>query len=134
MTRRNFRAVRPATLASLALLAVLAAPAVVLAGDAAKGKTIYELNCSSCHGPTGKADGPVGQALSPPPRNFAAGEFKFDADKSGKPGEDADLVLVTKNGAMAYGGSPLMAGWPTLSDEDVDHVIAYIRSLAEQAK
>ncbi len=117
----------------LVLLAVFAlmVPHTAFAGDVVKGKSVYELNCSSCHGATGKADGPVGQALNPSPRDFAAAEFKFDADKNGTKGEDADLVLVTKNGAMTYGGSPLMAGWPTLSEEDVTNVVAYIRSLAE---
>ena len=32
-------------------------------------------------------------------------------------------------GALAFGGSPLMAGWPTLTDEQVADVIAFIRSL-----
>jgi mono/diheme cytochrome c family protein len=101
------------------------------AGDPAAGKKVYDVNCASCHGPDGKADGPLGQALKPPPRNFAAGEFKFDADKSGTPGEDADLTLVIQKGALNFGGSPLMAAWPTLDDAQIADVIAYIRSLKE---
>lgn len=101
------------------------------AGDVAAGKAVYDVNCSSCHGPTGKGDGPVGAVLNPKPRDFSAGSFKFDADKNGKPGEDADLKLVIQKGAAAFGGSPLMAPWPTLSDDDVANVIAYIRSLKQ---
>jgi mono/diheme cytochrome c family protein len=115
-------------LAALAMTS-MCLPGSVLAADAAAGKTVYEANCASCHGTSGKGDGPVGAALSPPPRDFTVGDFKFDADGDGKPGTDADLKAVIQNGAMKYGGSALMAPWPTLSDAQVDDIIAHIRSL-----
>lgn len=108
-----------------------AIPGSALAGDAAAGKTLFEANCASCHGTSGKGDGPVGAALNPPPRDFTVGDFKFDANGDGTPGEDADLTLVIQKGAMAYGGSALMAPWPTLTDEQVTDVIAYIRTLKQ---
>ncbi len=43
----------------IAMLAMVL-PAAAWAGDAAAGKTTFEANCSSCHGLTGKGDGPVG--------------------------------------------------------------------------
>ena len=98
------------------------------AGDAAKGKVLFETNCASCHGTSGKGDGPVGAALQPPPRDFTKAEFKFDANKDGKPGEDADLMLVITNGAAAYGGSPLMAPWGHLPEQDRLDLIAYVRT------
>lgn len=119
------------TLAFAGALALWLPAAGASAGDAAAGKKIYETNCISCHGPAGKGDGPVGAALTPRPRDFSKAEFKFDTDKDGKPGSDADLVLVIKNGAGAYGGSPLMAPWPTLAEADVQNVIAYIRTLKQ---
>jgi mono/diheme cytochrome c family protein len=123
--------VRPLTTCSIAALAALFLFAGIGgAGDTDAGKVAYEMNCSSCHGLTGKGDGPVAAALNPKPRDFSTGEFKLDANKSGSPGEDEDLKLVIQNGAMSYGGSPLMAGWPTLDDAQTDQVIAYIRSLA----
>jgi mono/diheme cytochrome c family protein len=111
--------------------ALLTAPTAALAGDAAAGKAVYDANCSSCHGLTGKGDGPVGAALNPKPRDFSQGEFKFDTDKDGKAGTEADLTNVIKNGAAAYGGSALMAPWAALSDEDVANLIAYIHSLKQ---
>jgi len=112
-----------------ALLALGFATAAKAAGDPAKGKVIFTTNCSSCHGESGKGDGPVGAALNPHPRDFTKAEFKFDAAKDGKPGSDAALTNVIKNGAAAYGGSPLMAPWGgTLSDADIQNVIAYIRT------
>ena len=123
----KLRHLAEAQLAS-ALLAPLAASA---AGNAAAGKALYTTNCESCHGPTGKGDGPVGKSLNPPPRDYTKGEFKFDTDKDGKTGTDADLAAVIKNGAMKFGGSPLMAPWPAFTDAQIADLIAYIRSLKQ---
>jgi len=116
-----------------AVLAIGFTTAAHAAGDAAKGKVIFTTNCASCHGDDGKGDGPVGVALNPRPRDFTKAEFKFDAAKDGKPGGDAALTNVIKNGAGAYGGSPLMAPWGgTLSDAQIQDVIAYIRTFHKQ--
>ena len=112
-------------------IASLALAGSAWAADPAAGKALVEANCASCHGESGKGDGPVGAALNPPPRDFTVGEFKFDANGNGTPGEDEDIVLVIQKGAMAYGGSALMAPWPTLSDDQVVDVVAYIRSLKQ---
>ena len=115
---------------TLAALAAFVIPSAALA-DAAAGKAPYDTNCMSCHGPTGKGDGPVGSVLNPPPRDFSKGDFKFDTDGDGKPGTDADLVNVIKKGASAYGGSALMAPWPALSDGEITNIVAFIRSLKQ---
>ena len=112
------------------ILALACLPATAFA-DAAAGKTVFDANCSSCHGVSGKGDGPVGAALNPPPRDFTVGEFKFDASGNGTPGEDEDLTLVIQKGAMAYGGSALMAPWPTLTDQQIADIILHIRSLKQ---
>ena len=111
-----------------AAFAALPAAAAHAAGDAAAGKAKFEMFCATCHGTSGKGDGPAAPA-DPKPRDFTKAEFKYDANKDGKPGEDADLELIIKNGAAAYGGSPLMVGWgAALSDADVQNVIAYVRT------
>lgn len=112
-------------------LASAALAAGAQAGDLANGKNVYTTNCQSCHGATGKGDGPVGAALNPRPRDFSAGDFKFDTDGDGKPGTDADLQNLIKNGASKYGGSALMAPWGHLPEKDIADVIAYVRSLKE---
>jgi len=116
-----------------ALAVAIAPSAAFAAGDLAKGKETFKMICSTCHGETGKGDGPGAQGIQPSPRDFTKGEFKFDANKSGKPGEDADLKLVISKGAAEFGGSPLMTPWAgTLTDADIDNVIAVIRSLKKK--
>ncbi len=114
-------------IAGIALLAAGAAHA-----DVTGGKDLFvKTNCNSCHGMEGRGDGPVAAALTPKPRDYVVGDFKFDADKDGSPGSDADLALVIKNGAAMYGGSAMMMGNPTLTDADIDLLVAYIRSLKQ---
>jgi mono/diheme cytochrome c family protein len=120
-----------ARFASLAALAALLAPTSALAADLEKAKGLYTINCASCHGDTGKGDGPVAVAVPPPPpRDFTVGDFKYDADKDGTIGSDADLKAVIAKGAGAFGGNMMMAAWAgLLSDEDIDGLVAYIRTL-----
>ena len=117
-----------ATAAGLVLS--LAPQSARAAGDPTAGKAKFDIFCASCHGATGAGDGPVAAAANPPPRNFQKAEFKFDTDKDGKVGTDADLKNVISNGAGKYGGNQLMAPWGgTLSGADLDNVIAFVRTL-----
>ncbi len=120
------------SLAASAALILILMPFSALAADAAAGKAPYTANCASCHGDTGKGDGPVGQVLQPPPRDFSKGDFKFDTNGDGKPGTDEDLKNVIVKGAGEYGGNQMMAPWGgVLSEADVDNVVAYIRTLKQ---
>lgn len=131
MIARNF-AVRAAGLAALAGLALLLAPAPASAGDAAAGQMSFVMFCAPCHGEGGKGDGPAALALQPPPRDFTAAAFQFDTDGDGAVGTDADLKNVITQGAAAFGGSPLMAPWVTLTDAEIANLIAFIRLLKEE--
>ncbi len=43
----------------------------------AKGKTLFAVNCSSCHGIEGLGNGPAAVALNPKPRNFHEGYWRY---------------------------------------------------------
>ena len=133
MSRVWTRACGLAAVAAAALWMAPAAFAQDFTGDAAKGKEIYEGmgTCWTCHGKSGTGDGPAGAALNPAPRDFTTGEFKFDANKNGTPGEPEDLFLVIKNGAAPYGGNPSMTPWGHLGDDAIKDLVAYVLSMSK---
>ena len=49
--------------ASLLLILLVAANYATAAGDAAKGKQIYDTICVACHGPDPSKDGPLGPSI-----------------------------------------------------------------------
>jgi mono/diheme cytochrome c family protein len=88
----------------------------------AKGKAIFEGKgtCFTCHGNTGKGDGPAGGALDPTPRNFTNPEF----NKVRTPGE---MFWVVKNGSP---GTGMISYNPAMiNDDEAWEVITYTRSL-----
>jgi mono/diheme cytochrome c family protein len=88
----------------------------------AKGKAVFEGKgtCFTCHGNTGKGDGPAGAALDPAPRNFTNPEFH----KVRTPGE---MFWVIKNGSP---GTGMISYNPAMiNDEETWQVILYERSL-----
>lgn len=110
----------------LALLLVITSAVTLthaVAGDAAKGKEIYDQLCWRCHGRLGKSDGPVSSAMEPRPRDLTAQVYM------GKISDD-ELLAVIKEGGAAVGKSPaMMAFKEALSDDDIRDVIAFIRTL-----
>ncbi|GBD39020.1 hypothetical protein HRbin37_01282 [bacterium HR37] len=91
------------------------------AGDPSKGKEKFEQICASCHGPEGKGDGPAAAALEPKPRDLSDASYVSTLS-------DEHLFKVIKEGGAAVGKSPLMPAWGnTLSDGDINNVIAFIR-------
>ncbi len=98
-------------------------------GDAAKGEATFKQLCVSCHGDTGKGDGPAGAALNPKPADFT------DAKRAAA-ATDEYIYKMVKDGGQANGKSPLMVAWgPVLNDDQkVRDVAAYVRSLSKPAK
>ncbi|MFO1519796.1 MAG: cytochrome c [bacterium] len=95
------------------------------AGDVAAGKAKFDQLCATCHGMKGEGDGPASAGLNPKPRNF------HDAAVMDKKTNE-ELKKVIKNGGAANGLSPVMPAWGgTLSDQDIDNVIAYIRTFSK---
>jgi len=48
-------------------------PATVMAPNdvlLARGKKLFDANCTQCHGATGQGDGPASKGMAPPPRDF----------------------------------------------------------------
>lgn len=97
-----------------------------LAGNAeaaASGKTIFETQCASCHGPQGRGDGPAAAALNPQPANLA------DRQMLNSLSDGYLFWRVSEGGAMAPFNSAMPAWKIALSEEQRWQVISYVRLL-----
>jgi mono/diheme cytochrome c family protein len=101
----------------------------------ARGGLHYRRWCIHCHGESGAGDGAQAAQTGSYPRDYRQGIFKFVSatplssaprrGERGKPRKD-DLRRTIRNG---LDGS-IMPGFPTLTDTEVDEVIAYIAHLS----
>ena len=87
----------------------------------ARGKELYAKSCASCHGPSGKGDGPKGQDLRPKPSDLSASTVVGQSE-----GE-----LYWK---VTTGRRPMPAFRKDLTDEDRWHVVHYVRSLGSTSQ
>ena len=114
----------------VALAAVLAGGVCLAAGaakpDAAAGKAVYDCDCASCHGATGKGDGDDAAYFTTKPPNFT------DPAVLSKRSDDF-LAAVITGGGPAKGLSKDMPA-TKLSAGDVKSVVAYLRQLSGRAK
>jgi mono/diheme cytochrome c family protein len=102
---------------------MLSTALVAYAADAEQGKKLYGQFCASCHGQSGKGDGPAAAALNPKPRDHTDKEYMSKMS-------DEEMLKVIKNGGASIGRSPLMPPWgASLKDDQIQDVIAYIRML-----
>lgn len=97
---------------------------------AADAEQDFKFYCAQCHGLTGQGDGPnVTENFATDPRNFT------DAAEMEKL-SDADIKNVILDGGPSASKSELMPPWSkTLTEEEVDALVTYLRQLCEcQAK
>jgi copper transport protein len=87
----------------------------------ARGKQLYETNCAMCHGVEGQGDGELAANFFPPPVNFTAGHTTTHPD--------GDVYFWIKEGIE---GSAMPAFGKQLSDEEVWHLVNYVRRLSAQ--
>ncbi len=98
---------------------------VAVGQDAEKGKASFAQYCGSCHGATGKGDGPAGAALTPKPKDLTNPGYV-------KGLKDDYLRDLIAKGGPAVGKSPLMPPMGSaLKPDDVNNIIAFIRSLGK---
>jgi mono/diheme cytochrome c family protein len=86
----------------------------------AAGQAMFTMHCATCHGETGKGDGPLGLVLNPRPA---------DLSQHAVPGvhTDAQLYEWITNG---FPGSAMPAWKSRLSDTDRWNLVNFIRTLA----
>jgi mono/diheme cytochrome c family protein len=111
------------------LLLFLLVPALASAQakpDLKAAKAKYDQLCVTCHGASGKGDGPAAAALNPKPGNFT--DCKAMAKET-----DETLIKIIKDGSQSVGRSPLMPPWGTsLKDADILNLVAYVRGFCKK--
>jgi cytochrome c oxidase cbb3-type subunit 3 len=85
------------------------------------GREVYQARCLSCHGASGKGDGPIARGLSGPP----VGDL---TDAAWKHGDQPDQVLAIVAKGAPNTAMPPWAG--TLSARELKAVSAYVFHLA----
>ncbi len=92
-------------------------------GNIKNGKKHFKGSCSACHGLSGEGDGAAAASLTPKPKNLK------DKNYMGNLTDDY-LFNIIKYGGTSVNKSQFMPAWgSTLSDQDINDVISYIRSL-----
>jgi high-affinity iron transporter len=111
-------------LASLLAVACDAGQTRVRAEEIEQGRALYAANgCGTCHGATGRGDGPMAKTLSPPPRDFRdASAFKNGTDP-------ASVANTIATGLTRDGGQ--MQSYFHLSERERHLLARFVLSLRE---
>jgi cytochrome c oxidase cbb3-type subunit 2 len=96
----------------------------------ALGREVYAARCVGCHGEDGDGNGPAATFLSPRPRDFTLGVFKFRSTPSGSLPTDGDLYRTVTRGLR----STAMPTWHELPDRDRLAVVAFIKTFSSRFK
>jgi len=92
-----------------------------------RGHDLFNQYCASCHGESGKGDGPGGANLSIKPQDLTLGAVM-------NPLTDEFLHRIISDGPQSVGLSSLMPPFkPQLGDKQIEEIIQYVRTMAEPA-
>jgi mono/diheme cytochrome c family protein len=117
-----------------------AAPNLQLSGDAAtqteslglaaesltEGSKLFRAHCQQCHGLPGDGRGPAGLFISPYPRDFRRGVFKFTTTGEAQKPRRADLLRTIAEGLP---GTPMPA-FALRPEQDRELLARYVTYLA----
>jgi mono/diheme cytochrome c family protein len=93
---------------------VAASPASVTAG-----KKLYDAQCASCHGTSGKGDGKAGALLKPLPSDLTDVDWRHGQT-------DGEMFAIIRDGAHQTGMRAYGSRIPT---NDIWNLVNYVRSL-----
>jgi cytochrome c551/c552 len=90
--------------------------------DVSEGKKLFETRCFVCHGRDGKGDGPSANGLAEKPQDLT--------DPNWQKSNSDDLIrIVIKEGGVAIGKTGAMPPNPDFTQEQIQSLVAFVRSL-----
>jgi mono/diheme cytochrome c family protein len=121
---------RPAA-AAPANTAALANPVASTPASIAAGRKAYDANCASCHGDKAQGATRAGIAISIIEESGGRQAPDLTDDQWDHGGTDGQVYSVIKRGVPPT----MMAGWDgRLTDDEIWHIVNYIRSLGPNRK
>jgi mono/diheme cytochrome c family protein len=114
----------------LGFLLLLAGPgrADETPANAKRGKIAYQRYCVSCHGDLGNGAGEVAEWITPKPRDFRQGTFKWRSTPSGSLPLVSDLEKTIRDGVHGT----YMPTWYAIGHRNRLDVIAYIQTFSDR--
>jgi mono/diheme cytochrome c family protein len=114
----------------LALQASKGAP-VTKKGDPAKGRQLYAVFCTPCHGMKGDGQGQLAKLLDPKPRNHTDGKGTRPGDGMNDRTDDQLFNAITRGGQGIKKSVNMPAWGHVLSEESRWNIVSYLRTIAE---
>jgi len=94
------------------------------------GADVYRRNCEQCHGVTGDGNGPAAQFLTPRPRDYRRGVFKFTSTPYGSRPRREDLMRTIDHGVTGTS----MPSFRLLPKKDREAVLDYVLALTHRGE
>ncbi len=91
---------------------------------------LFREHCVACHGVTGDGAGPASRLLSPYPRDFRLGKFKFKSTPIGKKPTRTDLRRVLSAGLPGTS----MPSFRLLKDDELEALVDYVIYLSARGE
>jgi mono/diheme cytochrome c family protein len=104
-------------------VAKLKNPVAANAASVAAGKKLYDAQCASCHGATGKGDGKGGALLKPKPSDLTDSAWTHG-------GSDGEIFAVIRNGIKQTG---MTAFGSRITTQEIWNLVNYVRTLSPRA-
>ncbi|HSD83585.1 MAG TPA: c-type cytochrome, partial [Anaerolineae bacterium] len=87
------------------------------------GRDLFDKNCAVCHGEQGRGNGPAAANLSIKPPDYGNGHLDIHTD--------GDIFYWVQNGISQ--GSPMPAFKDKLTEDEIWHLVNYVRRLRNEA-
>ena len=94
------------------------------------GQQVYQQRCQACHGTSGDGVGPAAEFLTPRPRDYRRGIFKFTSTTYGSKPRREDLIRTLQRGIPGTS----MPSFARLPKREVEAVVDYVLALTHRGE